>query len=69
MSKEFNKDILDKQFLTPKETAFYLNVSITTLWRFGKNIKDFPKPKRLTSKTILYKRKELDEFLQNKTKY
>jgi transcriptional regulator, alpA family len=51
--------------LSPKETAQYLGISISTLWRFMKR-NDFPKPKRLTERTIRFLKSELDVYLQDK---
>lgn len=52
--------------LTPKETAQYLGISIATLWRFTKR-EDFPKPKRLTKRTIRFLKSELDTYLQDRS--
>lgn len=51
--------------LSPKETAQYLGISIATLWRFMKR-NDFPKPKRLTERTIRFVKSDLDAYLQDK---
>ena len=52
--------------LTPKETAQYLGISIATLWRFTKR-DDFPKPKRLTERTIRVLKSDLDTYLQDRS--
>ncbi|MGG7048930.1 MULTISPECIES: helix-turn-helix transcriptional regulator [unclassified Campylobacter] len=54
-----------KEYLTPKETAEYLNISYTTLWHFKNERPDFPKPRQLTSRTILYVKSELDDYIKN----
>lgn len=52
--------------LSPKETAQYLGISTATLWRFMKR-DDFPKPKRLTERTIRFLKSELDAYLQDRS--
>lgn len=52
--------------LSPKETAQYLGISIATLWRFTKR-DDFPKPKRLTERTIRFLKSDLDTYLQDRS--
>lgn len=57
------KICFDKPNLAPKEAAAYLNILISTLWRFTKKA-EFPKPKRLSDRTILFNKSELDDYLQ-----
>ena len=60
-----NPLIVKNNTLSPKETAQYLGISTATLWRFMKR-NDFPKPKRLTGRTIRFSKDELDRYLENK---
>jgi len=60
-----NQLTIKNNTLSPKETAQYLGISISTLWRFMKR-NDFPKPKRLTERTIRFLKSELDVYLQDK---
>ena len=62
---ETKEVLFNKPNLSPKETAQYLGISITTLWRFMKR-NDFPKPKRLTGRTIRFSKDALDRYLENK---
>ena len=62
---ETKEALFNKPNLSPKETAQYLGISIATLWRFTKR-DDFPKPKRLTERTIRFLKDELDRYLKNK---
>ena len=60
-----NQLTIKNNTLSPKETAQYLGISISTLWRFMKR-NDFPKPKRLTERTIRFLKSDLDAYLQDK---
>ena len=51
--------------LSPRETAQYLNISYSTLWRFVKRA-DFPQPRRLTPRTIRFLKSDIDAYLQGK---
>ena len=62
---ETKEVLFNKPNLSPKETAQYLGISTATLWRFMKR-DDFPKPKRLTGRTIRFSKDELDRYLENK---
>ena len=62
---ETKEVLFNKPILSPKETAQYLGISTATLWRFTKR-PDFPKPKRLTGRTIRFSKDELDRYLENK---
>ena len=61
-----NPLIAKNNALSPKETAQYLGISTATLWRFMKR-DDFPKPKRLTERTIRFLKSELDAYLQDRS--
>ena len=61
-----NPLITKNNTLSPKETAQYLGISTATLWRFMKR-DDFPKPKRLTERTIGFLKSELDAYLQDRS--
>ncbi len=62
---ETKEVLFNKPNLSPKETAQYLGISTATLWRFTKR-DDFPKPKRLTGRTIRFSKDALDRYLENK---
>lgn len=51
MSNDQNNEIINITknqeslvLMTPKQTAAYLNISNMTLWRYRKNIPNFPRP-------------------------
>ena len=60
----------DKTFnptLRLKDAATFLGISKTTLWRLANNASDFPQPIRLTARCCVYRKADLDAYLQAKT--
>jgi predicted DNA-binding transcriptional regulator AlpA len=49
--------------LRPREAAAYLGIGLSTFWRRVKNEPDFPKLRKLSPKTSVALRGELDAYL------
>lgn len=49
-----------------KESANYLNISLATLWRLGESDPTFPPKIRLSSRCVLYRKRDLDIWLKSK---
>jgi len=62
MNKMSLKDI---GYLRAKDAAEYLGVARSTFSNLTKQ-KDFPKPIRLSETLVLYKRAELDEWIEKR---
>lgn len=45
--------------LRPKQSAEYLGVGLSTLWRYAKELPDFPKPRKLSARCTVF---DLDEL-------
>ena len=52
-----------KQALRPAQAAAKLGVSLPTLWRWARERKDFPKPRKLGERVTVFDEAELDAFL------
>lgn len=50
---------MQTQSLRPKQAAQHLGVARCTLWRWAKERPDFPKPRRLSSRCIVFDAAEL----------
>ncbi len=46
----------------PKAAAEYLDIGLSTLWRWAKEREDFPKPIRIGPRTTVFETRQLDEF-------
>jgi len=55
----------DRGYLRAKDAAKYLGVARSTFSNFTKQ-KDFPKPIKLSRTLVLYKRAELDEWIEKR---
>jgi predicted DNA-binding transcriptional regulator AlpA len=51
-----------------KEAAYYLQVSLPTLWRLGETDPRFPKKIHITSRCAGYLKDDLDKWLSEKGK-
>jgi predicted DNA-binding transcriptional regulator AlpA len=49
-----------------KEAAYYLQISLQTLWRLGENDKHFPKKIRINTRCVGYRKCDLDAWLSRK---
>ncbi len=49
--------------LRARDAAPYLGISIPTLWRYARTDPDFPKPRKLSARTTVWSRVELDAYL------
>jgi len=55
----------NKALLNSKETAEFLGIGVSTLYRYKKS-SDFPKPIIYTNQTIRFKRDDLEAFMYKK---
>jgi prophage regulatory protein len=55
------------QNLRLKQAADYLGISISSLWRLGENDPRFPSKIHITSRCCVYRKTDLDQYLQAKT--
>ncbi|CCQ09296.1 hypothetical protein PALB_1330 [Pseudoalteromonas luteoviolacea B = ATCC 29581] len=54
------------QNLRLKDAASYLGVSLCTLWRLENSEPSFPKKIRLTPRCCVYRKADLDTYLESK---
>lgn len=57
----------NKTLLTSKETAEFLGIGVSTLYRY-KKMDDSPKPIIYTNQTIRFKRDDLEAFMYKRQK-
>jgi predicted DNA-binding transcriptional regulator AlpA len=50
-----------------KEAAYYLQISLPTLWRMGEQDPNFPKKIRMNSRCVGYLKTDIDVWLANKS--
>jgi predicted DNA-binding transcriptional regulator AlpA len=50
-----------------KEVAYYLQISLVTLWRMGEQDPNFPKKIRMNSRCVGYLKTDIDVWLANKS--
>lgn len=55
--------------LTPKEVCEMFHVCRTTLYRWEKTNQDFPKPFRVNTKVIRYRKDEIEEYKKKSAVY
>lgn len=56
-----------QMLLRLKESAHYINVSRSTLWRLGETDPKFPNKVQITSRCCGYLRSDLDKYLAEKS--
>lgn len=49
-----------------KEVAYYLQISLPTLWRMGEQDKSFPKKIRINTRCVGYRKTDIDAWLEKK---
>jgi predicted DNA-binding transcriptional regulator AlpA len=49
-----------------KEVAYYLQISLVTLWRMGEQDPNFPKKIRMNSRCVGYLKTDIDNWLASK---
>lgn len=54
------------RFMRPAQVAKFLGTSPTTLWRWVRNIPDFPKPIKLGAGTTVWDEAELIAWVETK---
>lgn len=66
-AKEQLKQFLEQkqETLRLKDAAAFLGISKTTLWRLS-NLGDLPQPIRLTSRCCVYRKIDLENWLESK---
>ncbi|AIP48552.1 prophage CP4-57 regulatory protein (AlpA) [Burkholderia pseudomallei] len=50
----------------PAKAAELLGIGVSTLWRYTKEVEDFPKPVRINSRVSVFVREELDNWVTNR---
>jgi excisionase family DNA binding protein len=55
----------NSSYLRAKDAAKYFGIGRTTFYKWTKQ-KDFPKPLKMSEITILYKKNELDEWMEKR---
>lgn len=56
------------QYKRPKPSASYLGIGLSTLWRWAKEKKDFPKPISLSPRVTVFRVADLDAFIVRQQK-
>ena len=56
----------DAEYLRPSQSAHHISVGLSSLWRKSKTDPDFPKPIKLGPMTTVFKRSELDQYVESK---
>ena len=54
------------QLTSKKEICNHLSISNSTFYRYSKK-SDFPKPIRLSSRTVRYRRSDVNRYIQSKS--
>jgi predicted DNA-binding transcriptional regulator AlpA len=54
---------MNKEYLRPNEITAVFGIDRSTLYRWAKNDKNFPKMKKPSSKITLINKKEFEEYL------
>ena len=49
-----------------KAVAYYLQISLPTLWRLGENDPQFPKKIRINARCVGYRKTDIDQWLEIK---
>ena len=49
-----------------KAVAYYLQISLPTLWRLSENDQQFPKKIRINSRCVGYRKTDIDQWLERK---
>lgn len=55
-----------KIFVRDKELASMLSVSRSTIWRWAKEKKSFPKPQKMSSGVTAWKIEEINNWIESK---
>ena len=65
MTQTEHQQLKDYEFLRPAEAALYMRIGRTTLWRWAKERKAFPKPIKMGPTVTVFRRSELDAYLKS----
>ena len=60
------KDLRKEGYLNQLEAAINLGIGLSTIKKYKKKFDDFPKPFRLSSTAIFFKKSELDEWMEKR---
>jgi prophage regulatory protein len=55
-----------KRSVRPANAAAKLGVSLPTLWRWARNVPDFPKPIKLSERVTVFDESELDAYVASR---
>jgi len=55
-------------FLRPKQAAQYLNIGVSTLWKWNKENPNFPERIKLGERVTVWRKSDLDNFVNQKQK-
>jgi len=58
-----NQSPLQPPVLRARDAAPYLGIALSTLWWKARTDPDFPKPRKLSARTTVWSRAELDAYL------
>jgi len=61
------KDLQAKEYLRPKEIAIVFGIDRSTLYRWIREDKEFPKPLKPSEKITLINKRAFEEYLRNRT--
>jgi predicted DNA-binding transcriptional regulator AlpA len=62
-----NGTSLEKEcYINQKEAAKYLGIAVPTIKKWKNKFDDFPKPIRISEQAVLFKKKELDEWMEKR---
>lgn len=61
-----NTDPSEEIILRPKQVAYFMGVSLQTLWRLDKRDPEFPNKIRFTTRCVGYKRSEILSYVETR---
>lgn len=57
---------MQQEHYRPKYAAEYIGVGLSTLWRYAKIDPTFPKPAHISARLTLFKRADLDAWVESR---
>lgn len=55
--------------LRPRDAAAYLGIGLSTIWRWAQRDAGFPRPHKLASRVTVWRKSDLDDFLERQAGY
>jgi len=52
--------------LRPSNAADYLDIGVSTLWRYAKTLPDFPQPIKLSPRCTVFSQSALDAWVESR---